>query len=107
MAEPAGAPAAVGGDVAPRISVIVPTWNEAKYLPALFESLRRQTVPPDEVIVADSGSSDGTADVACAAGDVGLQEERRRFGEGRNLGYAAAAAHVLVFVYSQCLRPSK
>ncbi len=57
MDQPAGAHAAVGRDAVPRISVIVPTWNEAKYLPALFESLRRQTVPPDEVIVADSGAA--------------------------------------------------
>src|SRR5436309_2669418 len=67
MDEPPGARTAGGPRRSPRVSVIVPTWNEAKYLPTLFESLQRQTVPPDEVIVADSGSSDGTPEVARAA----------------------------------------
>src|SRR5207245_6379804 len=106
MAEPAGAPAAVGGDAAPRISVIVPTWNEAKYLPALFESLRRQTVRPDELLVADSGSSDGTAEVARAAGAIVLEGERRGPGEGRNRGAAVAAGDALLFVDADCLLPS-
>src|SRR3989442_7692308 len=88
------------------MSAIGPTWNEAKYLPALFESLRRQTVPPDEVIVADSGSSDGTAEVACAAGAVVLEGERRGPREGRNPGAAAAAGHVLLVVDADCLLPS-
>jgi len=105
MAEPAGAYAAVGRDTAPRISVIVPTWNEARYLPALFESLRRQTVPPDEMIVADSGSSDGTGEVARAAGAVVLEGERHGPGEGRNRGAAVATGDVLLFVDADCLLP--
>src|SRR3989441_11539274 len=102
MDEPAGAHAAVGRDAVPRISVVVPTWNEAKYLPALFESLRRQTVPPDEVIVADSGSSDGTAEVARAAGAVVLEGERRGPGEGRNRGAAVAAGDGLLLMSRDC-----
>jgi len=106
MDEPPGARTAVGPRRSPRISVIVPTWNEAKYLPTLFESLRRQTVPPDEVIVADSGSSDGTPEVARAAGAAVLEGERRGPGEGRNRGARAAAGDVLLFVDADCLLPS-
>src|SRR3989442_3941659 len=88
------------------MSAIGPSWNEEKYLPALFESLRRQTVPPDEVIVADSGSSDGTAEVACAAGAVVLEGERRGPGERRNRGAAAAGGDMLSVVDSDWLVPS-
>ncbi len=105
MDESPAAPAAVGPRPSPRISVIVPTWNEAKYLPTLFESLRRQTVPPDEVLVADSGSSDGTPDIAHAAGATVLEGERRGPGEGRNRGARAAAGDVLLFVDADCLLP--
>jgi 4,4'-diaponeurosporenoate glycosyltransferase len=52
----------------PAISVIVPARDEAQVLPALLDSLARQTLPPLEVIVADDGSSDGTAAIAAAAG---------------------------------------
>ena len=106
MDEPPGAPIAIGLLPAPRISVIVPTWNEAAYLPRLFESLQRQTVPPDEVLVADSGSSDGTPDVARAAGATVVEGEQRGPGEGRNRGARAATGDVLLFVDADCLLPA-
>src|SRR3990172_8768016 len=56
-----------GGRTRP-VPAIVPTWNEGKYLPALLESLRSQTVPPLEILIADSGSLDATAQVAAEAG---------------------------------------
>src|SRR5439155_19524526 len=68
--------------------------------------LRRQTVRPDELLVADSGSSDGTAEVARAAGAIVLEGERRGPGEGRNRGAAAAAGDALLFVDADCLLPS-
>ncbi len=105
MDEPSAARAAIGPVPTPRISVIVPTWNEAKYLPTFFESLRHQTIPPDEVLVADSGSSDGTPDVARAAGATVLEGERRGPGEGRNRGARAAAGDVLLFVDADCRLP--
>src|SRR5439155_11798294 len=43
------------GERAPLVSVIIPTWNEARCLPTLIESLRAQTRPPVEFLVADSG----------------------------------------------------
>jgi glycosyltransferase involved in cell wall biosynthesis len=96
---------AAGRDSAPRLSVIVPTWNEAVYLPRLLESLRRQTVPPDEVLVADSGSTDGTPEVARSAGAIVLAGDRRGPGEGRNRGARAATGDVLVFVDADCVLP--
>lgn len=53
--------------LAPRISVIVPALNEAAELP---EMLRRLRAVPEvcEILVADGGSSDGTAALATAAG---------------------------------------
>ncbi|MBK6534572.1 MAG: glycosyltransferase [Deltaproteobacteria bacterium] len=57
-------------DAAPRISIIIPAYNEEAYLPRLLESIEvarerygagRGAV---EVIVADNGSTDGTAAVA-------------------------------------------
>lgn len=50
------------------VSVVIPARNEADRLPALLKSLRRQTYPPDEVVVVDDHSCDATAKVAVAAG---------------------------------------
>ena len=48
--------------------MIVPARDEARTLPTLLASIARQTLAPLEVIVADDGSSDGTAAIAAAAG---------------------------------------
>src|SRR5438046_4680084 len=72
------------------VSIIVPTWNEAKCLPALLDSLRAQTRSPAEILVADSGSTDGTQELAQARGAIVLEGERKGPGEGRNRGARAA-----------------
>ena len=90
---------------APLVSVIVPTWNEARCLPALLESLRAQTRPPVEILLADSGSTDGTPELARAKGAIVLEGERKGPGEGRNRGARAARGDLLVFVDADCIVP--
>jgi GT2 family glycosyltransferase len=41
-----------------RISIVIPNWNGAKHLPVCLDALRRQTLPPHEVILADNASAD-------------------------------------------------
>jgi 4,4'-diaponeurosporenoate glycosyltransferase len=50
------------------ISVVIPARNEAANLPGLLDDLSAQELAPSEVVVVDDGSTDGTADVARAAG---------------------------------------
>ncbi len=47
-----------------RIAVIIPTFNAARHWAALSAGIRAQSVEADQVIVIDSSSSDGTADLA-------------------------------------------
>lgn len=89
----------------PTVSVIVPTLNEGRSLPDLLESLRSQTVSPLEILIADSGSTDGTASVAADAGARVLPGERRGPGEGRNRGAREARGDVLLFVDADCVLP--
>lgn len=44
----------------PLLSIIIPNWNGARFLPTCLDSLARQTAPPLEVIVVDNGSGDGS-----------------------------------------------
>lgn len=46
-----------------QVSVVVPCWNYAKYLPECIDSLVNQTYPIREIIVVNDGSPDDTSDV--------------------------------------------
>jgi O-antigen biosynthesis protein len=48
----------------PRISVIVPNYNYAHYLPGRLRSILTQSCPPDEIIFLDDCSTDRSAEVA-------------------------------------------
>ncbi|MDP9223545.1 MAG: glycosyltransferase family 2 protein, partial [Actinomycetota bacterium] len=53
----------------PRVTVIVPAFNAAQYLPETLASVEAQTYNDWEVVVADDASTDETAEVAESFGD--------------------------------------
>ena len=60
------------------VSVVVPSYNHARYLPALFEALLAQTWADTELLLIDDGSKDGSAAVI-AQYEPRLRERFRRF----------------------------
>ncbi len=85
------------------ISIIIPTLDEARALPATLARLTAQDAP-HEIIVADGGSSDGTADVARAAGARWLQAPRGR-GAQMNAGARQARGGWLLFLHADTHLP--
>lgn len=83
-----------------QVSVIIRAYNEAAHIPRLLEGLSKQTVRPDEIIVVDSGSSDGTVNFAEAAGCHVLHIDKSEFSFGRslNMGCAYASGELLLIV---------
>jgi cellulose synthase/poly-beta-1,6-N-acetylglucosamine synthase-like glycosyltransferase len=59
-----------------RVTVLVPAYNEASSVADTVRSLRAQTHPPVEIIVIDDCSTDGTAQIARAAGARVLRPPR-------------------------------
>lgn len=51
-------------DLSPDLSIIIPAYNERSRLPATLREITRYFTDPVEIIVADDGSCDGTADLA-------------------------------------------
>ena len=88
------------------ISVIVCAYNEARYLPACVHSLLAQTRPPDEIIVVDNASTDGTGAVARAIPGVRVVEEPAKgLVVAREAGRSVATGDVLAFVDADCRAP--
>jgi len=86
------------------ISLVVPAYNEAGFLPRLPDSVdaaaaaHRGGPSGVEVIVADNGSTDRTAAVAAARGCRVVPAAPRSIGATRNAGARAARGEVLAFV---------
>jgi glycosyltransferase involved in cell wall biosynthesis len=62
----------------PKVSVCMPTYNQAQYLPEAIESVLAQTFHDFEFIIIDDGSSDGSAEIIAryAARDSRIRFER-------------------------------
>ena len=66
------------------ISCVVPVFNGAPFVSETLDSILRQSVPPDEIIVVDDGSTDGTPDV------IARYRQHVRYVSKKNGGPAAA-----------------
>lgn len=83
------------------ISVIIPAYNEERYLPETIAAVRRAEQylqEPVEIIVADNMSTDRTAEVAASLGARVVPVEIRCISAVRNRGASAATGKYLVFV---------
>ncbi|HOF25393.1 MAG TPA: glycosyltransferase family A protein [Anaerolineaceae bacterium] len=83
----------------PACSVIIRSYNEEKHLGRLLEGIAQQTVKDVEIILVDSGSTDGTLTVAARypVQVVHIAPEEFTFGRSLNLGIQVASAELLVF----------
>lgn len=87
------------------ISLIVPIYNEAPFLPRCLDSIANQTQPFDEVILIDDQSTDNSYAIAKDYADkYGWQllqnEQSLGTGETRNAGAAAAKGDWIAFLDS-------
>lgn len=84
----------------PTISIVIRALNEAAHLPSLLESIRTQSLQPDEVVLVDSGSTDESVAIAESFGAaiVHIPPGQFTFGRALNWGCEAAKGEVLVFV---------
>jgi rSAM/selenodomain-associated transferase 2 len=80
-----------------KLSIIVPVLNEARLLRPFIAHLRERA-PEAEIMVADGGSSDGTADLATSFCDQ-LVESKRNRAVQMNAGARAAHGDILWFVH--------
>jgi glycosyltransferase involved in cell wall biosynthesis len=98
-AEQTRPPALAGSGPAPLVSVVIPCLNEAENIEQCVRAARATFAEmgvEGEVVVADNGSSDGSAELAAAAGARVVHEPRRGYGSAYLAGFAASRGPYIV-----------
>jgi glycosyltransferase involved in cell wall biosynthesis len=84
----------------PRVSVIVPTYNSARFLGRALKSALAQTYDDREVFVVDDGSTDGTREVVARYGGKiqYLYQPNRGPAAARNLALSRAGGELIAYL---------
>ncbi|OHY82209.1 glycosyltransferase family 2 protein [Marinobacter sp. AC-23] len=89
----------------PFCSVVIPAFNEEKYIEQCLIALKKQTYPKNkfEIIVIDNGSSDKTPELAENYADKVKILPNGNVGAVRNYGAKNSTGEVLIFLDSDCI----
>lgn len=91
----------------PTISVVIPTYNRARYLPEAIQSVLNQTYRDFEIIVVDDGSTDDTQSILQAWIGQGLiryhYQDNAGVSAARNTGVELAQGRLIAFLDSDDL----
>ncbi len=87
-------------DQTPRVSVIIPTYNNAQYLPEAIESVLNQTYTNYEIIIINDGSTDNTITILEKYQDkiTYIYQENQGVSAARNQGISLAKGELIAFL---------
>ena len=78
------------------LTIVIPAYNEERHIKACLESIARQAIKPEQVIVVDNNSTDGTAEVARSFDFVTLlHESKQGIAYARDRGYDATTSELI------------
>ncbi|HEX8932548.1 MAG TPA: glycosyltransferase family A protein, partial [Patescibacteria group bacterium] len=88
-----------------KISVIIPAYNEEKYIGACIESLLKQNRLPDEIIVVNNNSTDQTAAIASQYPVKVINEKEQGITPARNRGLNEAQYDIIARTDADTILP--
>jgi glycosyltransferase involved in cell wall biosynthesis len=88
-----------------KVSVIIPAYNEEKYIKKCLRSILKQTVKADEIIVVDNNCCDKTATIAKKHGAKVVKERVQGMTPARNRGFNAAKYDILARIDADAIAP--
>lgn len=94
----------------PAISVIIPAYNRKDVIRRALDSVLGQSLPADEVIVVDDGSTDGTSDIVAQhyPSVILIRQANQGLPAARNVGIARATGDLIALLDSDdCWLPEK
>lgn len=77
------------------ISVVLPAYNEEKYIRRCIESILDQTITPDEILIVDNNSKDKTIEYASLYPITILHQPVQGIVPARNLGFDTAKSDII------------
>jgi len=89
----------------PFVSVVIPAFNEEKFLPNTLKSLREQDYKNFEIIVVDNNSTDKTAEIAKSFGVKVILEKNKGAGAARQTGFLAAQGEIIATTDADTILP--
>lgn len=89
----------------PAISVVIPAFNEEKYLSFCLASLQKQTFKNYEIIVVDNNSTDKTAQIAKKFGAKIVKEKKQGMIPARERGFRQARGELIARTDADSLLP--
>ena len=91
--------------LAPSVSIVIPVFNEERYIGECLSSVMNINYPSEclEVILVDNGSTDRTLEIAREYPVRILVKEDVRVGAVRNYGVSHAAGDIIVFLDADCV----
>ncbi len=93
-----------------RLSVVIPTLNEADCIGQVIDELRSNLDGKGfdyEIMIVDGRSTDGTRDIAGAKGAVVVEEPRKGYGRAYKTGFEKARGEVIATMDGDCTYPAE
>ena len=87
------------------ISIIIPAYNEEKFLPDTLKSIQNLIRKPDEVIIVDGGSTDNTAIIGKSFNTKVITVEHRGIGYARQKGLEKATCDIVAYTDADTIVP--
>lgn len=88
-----------------KISVVIPAYNEEKYISGTIDSIKKLTLIPDEILIIDGGSTDKTKAIAEKMGARVVTVPHRGIGFARQRGLEEARGDIVAFTDADTVVP--
>ena len=87
-----------------KVSLVSTVKDAAPHIEEFLASVRAQTRVPDEIVIVDGGSNDGTADILRKAADITfIEEPGSNIARGRNVAIRAATHELIALSDADCV----